>query len=51
MKVNDFLNVVFKSHLIYNDNTNIEWEKDGILHRSPITQFKQSLAVGLMYKF
>ncbi len=51
MKVNDFLNVVFKTHLIYDDNTKVEWEKDGISHKSPITQFKQSLAVGLMYKF
>ena len=52
MKVNDFLNVVFKTHLIYDDNTNVEWEdKDGLVHNSPITQFKQSLAVGLMYKF
>jgi len=51
MKVNSFLNVVFKTHLIYDDNTNISWEKDGIAHKSPITQFKQSLSVGLMYKF
>jgi hypothetical protein len=51
MKVNSFLNVVFKTHLIYDDNTTIEWEKDGVTHKSPITQFKQSLAVGLMYKF
>ena len=51
MKVNNFLNVVFKTHLIYDDNTKVEWEKDGVLHKSPITQFKQGLAVGLMYKF
>jgi len=51
MKVNDFLNVMFKTHLIYDDNTNVEWEENGIIHNSPITQFKQSLAVGLMYKF
>ncbi len=52
MKVNDYLNVVFKTHLIYDDNTNVEWEdEDGVMHKSPITQFKESLAVGLMYKF
>jgi hypothetical protein len=51
MKVNSFLNVIFKTHLIYDDNTTIEWGKDGVTHKSPITQFKQSLAVGLMYKF
>ncbi|MBN2668798.1 MAG: DUF3078 domain-containing protein [Bacteroidales bacterium] len=51
MKVNKYLNAVFKTHLIYDDNTNINWEKDGISHLSPITQFKQSLAVGLMYEF
>ncbi len=51
MKVNKFLNVVFKTHLIYDDNTDIAWQKDGVQHISPITQFKQSLAVGLMYQF
>lgn len=51
MKVNKYLNAVFKTHLIYDDNTDIAWEKDGVQHLSPITQFKQSLSVGLMYKF
>ncbi len=51
MKVNTFLNVVFKTHLIYDDDIDIAWEKDGEMHLSPITQFKQSLSVGLMYKF
>jgi hypothetical protein len=52
MKVNKYLNVVFRTHLIYDDNTDIAWEdKDDKQHFSPITQFKQSLAVGLMYQF
>lgn len=51
MKVNKYLNAVFKTHLIYDDNTDIAWQKDGKQHLSPITQFKQSLSVGLMYQF
>lgn len=52
LKVNDFLNVIIKTHLLYDDNTNVEWEdKDGGQHKSPITQFKQSVGIGLMYKF
>jgi hypothetical protein len=50
MKVNKYLNVVFKTHLIYDDNTDVAFQRDGIMHYSPITQFKQSLSVGLMYQ-
>jgi len=52
MKVNSFLNVLFKTHLIYDDDTKVEWtESNGTIHNSAITQFKQSLSVGLMYNF
>ena len=52
LKVNDYLNVIIKTHLLYDDNTNVEWEEeDGSIHKSPITQFKQSVGIGLMYKF
>jgi len=52
MKVNNFLNVVFKTHLIYDDDTKVERTDDnGTIHNSAITQFKQSLSVGLMYNF
>lgn len=51
MKVNKYLNAVVKTHLIYDDDQNINWQKDGVMHNSPITQFKQSIAVGLMYSF
>ncbi len=51
LKVNKFLNAVVKTHLIYDDDTDVSWQKDGIVHNSPITQFQQSIAVGLMYQF
>jgi len=51
MKVNKYLNAVFKAHLIYDDNTDVAWQKDGEARFGPKTQFKQSLSVGLMYAF
>ena len=53
MKVNSFLNASIKTHLIYDDNIDIVGPKDtnGNLTYGPKTQFKEVIAVGLIYKF
>ncbi len=53
MKINSFLNASIKTHLIYDDNVDIVGPKDanGDLTYGPKTQFKESIAIGLIYKF
>ena len=53
MKVNSFLNASIKTHLIYDDNIDIAGPKDadGNISYGPKTQFKESISVGLIYKF
>jgi len=53
MKVNNFLNASIKTHLIYDDNIDIVGPKneDGNLTYGPKTQFKEAIAIGLIYKF
>ena len=53
MKVNSFLNASIKTHLIYDDNIDIVGDNDanGVPTYGPKTQFKESIAVGLIYKF
>ncbi len=51
MKINDYINAIFRAHLIYDDDINIAWEKDGVPQSSPKIQFNQGLSVGFAYKF
>ncbi len=51
MKINSYLNAMIKTHLIYDDDVDIAREVDGVMHLGPAVQFKQSIAVGLMYQF
>jgi hypothetical protein len=53
MKVNSFLNASVKTHLIYDDNIDIIGDNDanGNPTYGPKTQFKEAIAVGLIYKF
>ena len=53
MKVNSFLNASIKTHLIYDDDIDIIGPNDsnGIPTYGPKTQFKEAIAVGLIYKF
>ncbi len=51
MKINSYLNAMIKTHLIYDDDVDIAREEDGVMHLGPAIQFKQSIAVGLMYQF
>ncbi len=52
MKVNKFLTTTISTHLIYDDDTDIEWtDNDGKDHDGPTTQFKEVLNVGVSYKF
>ncbi len=53
MKVNSFINASIKTHLIYDDDVNIAGKQraDGTYSFGPKTQFKEAIAVGLIYKF
>ena len=53
MKVNSWLNASVKTHLIYDDDIDIVGgeDADGNLTYGPKTQFKEAIAVGLIYKF
>ena len=53
MKVNSWLNASIKTHLIYDDDIDIIGpdDADGIPTYGPKTQFKEAIAVGLIYKF
>lgn len=53
MKVNSFLNASIKTHLIYDDNSLIagDQNEDGTYNFGPKVQFKEAIAVGLIYKF
>jgi hypothetical protein len=53
MKVNDYLNASIKTHLIYDDNIDIAGPVDdqGNFSFGPKTQFKEAIAIGLVYKF
>jgi hypothetical protein len=48
MKVNSFINATIGTQLIYDDNVTID-DKDG--KAGPRTQFKETIGVGLSYKF
>lgn len=48
LKVNDYLNTTFSTHLIYDEDVDIEQADDTV---GPATQFKQVLAVGFGLKF
>lgn len=53
MKVNDYLNASIKTHLIYEDEIDIAGPSDdkGNFTVGPKTQFKEAVAIGLVYKF
>ncbi len=54
MKVNDYINVKFGTHLIYDDDIDISVDEndDGIIDAvGPRTQFKQLFNLGFSYKF
>ncbi len=53
MKVNSWLNASIKTHLIYDDDIDIIGSDDanGNPTYGPKTQFKEAIAVGLIYKF
>ena len=53
MKVNSWLNASIKTHLIYDDDIDIIGPDDanGNPTYGPKTQFKEAIAVGLIYKF
>jgi hypothetical protein len=55
MKVNKYISVNFNMHLLYDDNTKIQVDRndDGIVDPVPGSriQFKEILGVGLSYKF
>jgi hypothetical protein len=54
MKVNKFITVSLTTHLIYDDDIDIQVDNndDGVIDAiGPRTQFKQVLAVGFSYKF
>ena len=53
MKINSYLNASIKTQLIYDDDINIVGAKDanGNLTYGPKTQFKEAIAIGLIYKF
>lgn len=51
LKVNKFVTVNAGVQLIYDDNTQIPFEKDGVLSSHPALQVKQIFGAGLTYKF
>lgn len=51
LKVNKFVTVNAGAQLIYDDNTQIPFEKDGVLSSHPALQVKQIFGAGLTYKF
>ncbi len=53
MKVNKFINASIKTQLVYDDDVNIVGKNDanGLPTYGPKTQFKEAIAVGLIYKF
>jgi len=56
MKVNNFINASIKTHLIYDDNVDIATEHTDAnggtyFTYGPKTQFKEAIAVGLIFKF
>ena len=53
MKVNSYLNASIKTHLIYDDDIDIAGptDADGNFSFGPKTQFKEAIAIGLVYKF
>lgn len=51
MKVNDYITVNAGVQLIYDDNTLLPFEEDGVSGTRPALQVKQILGAGLTYKF
>ncbi|MDX5404984.1 MAG: DUF3078 domain-containing protein [Bacteroidota bacterium] len=51
MKVNKFITVSLHLHLIYDDDINFKEIRDGEVVVGPRTQFKETLGVGVAYKF
>lgn len=52
MKVNKYISATLATHLLYDDDIDIEWtDKNDLLHVGPTTQFKEVLGVGFSYKF
>lgn len=51
MKVNKYISATITTQLIYDDDVDIEHEKDGQTKMGPMPQFKEVLGVGFSYKF
>ena len=51
MKVNDYITVNAGVQLLYDDNTLIPYEEEGVSGTRPALQVKQILGAGLTYKF
>lgn len=51
MKVNDYITVNAGVQLLYDDNTLIPYEEDGVSGSRPALQVKQVVGAGLTYKF
>lgn len=54
MKINKFLSANIHTHLIYDDDTKILWDKQGdgnMDDLSPLIQFKEVFGLGFSYKF
>lgn len=50
-KVNDWFAATLGTQLIYDNDIDIAWKEGSVQHYGPTTQFKETLGVGLTFKF